>query len=246
MFNFFGQSAKIDDKLVQKKIINLPAKDLPIDTLTVDDVDQDIKHRISVIQKEFSDGFNFVKSYPKSVTFFGSARLPETDPHYEQARRLGNLLAKEGYAIITGGGPGIMEAGNRGAKEAGGDSLGLTIELPMEQSTNPYVTAHEDFYYFFTRKVCMTYSSEAFVYFPGGFGTLDELFEILTLVQTKKIPWVPIILVGIDFWKPLTTWIDTELRSRFHTIDAEDTDLYHLFDDEQMVVDLIKEVPVRA
>ena len=244
MFNFLKNS-KSEEIIVPKAHLNVPAKNLPIETLSVGEADEAIKKRIDVIQKEFSDGFNFVRSYPKSVTFFGSARLPATDPHYQQARRLGNLLAKEGYAVITGGGPGIMEAGNRGAKEAGGDSLGLTIKLPMEQTTNPYVTGHVDFFYFFTRKTCMTYSSEAFVYFPGGFGTLDELFEILTLVQTKKIPWVPIILVGIDFWRPLTTWIDDELRKKFASIDAEDTDLYHLFDDEQMVVDLIKEVPIR-
>ncbi|MDQ5958037.1 MAG: Cytokinin riboside 5-monophosphate phosphoribohydrolase [Patescibacteria group bacterium] len=241
MFNLFGSGSVKSDK----KIVNLPAKDLPIKMLTAQEVAETVKKRIAKVQQEFIAGFSLVQSYPKSVTFFGSARLKENDPHYAQARRLGNLLAKEGYAIITGGGPGIMEAGNRGAYEAGGASIGLNIELPMEQSTNPYITAHEDFYYFFTRKVCMTYSSEAFVYFPGGFGTLDELFEILTLVQTKKIPWVPIILVGVDFWKPLTTWIDNELRTKFKTIDDEDTDLYHLFDDEQMVVDLIKESPIR-
>ena len=225
--------------------LNVPAKDLPLETLTAEDVDQAIKRRIGSIQREFTHGFNFIKAHGKSVTFFGSARLSATDPYYAKARELGRKLAQAGYAVITGGGPGIMEAGNRGAFEAGGDSLWLTIKLPMEQSTNPYVTAHADFYYFFTRKVCMSFSAEAYVYFPGGFGTLDEFFEILTLVQTKKIERVPIILVGTDFWRPLVTWIDTELRNRFKTIDQEDTNLYHLLDDEQMIVDLIEEVPVK-
>lgn len=243
MFNLFAEYLANKEK--NKKSFNIPAKDLPVEVMTASGLDQDFHKRISKIQKEFIDGFTFINKYPKSVTFFGSARLPETDPYYLKARTLAGMLAKDGYAIFSGGGPGIMEAANRGAFEVGGQALGLNIKLPMEQTTNPYVTDHLDFHYFFTRKVCMTFSSEAFVCFPGGFGTLDEFFEILTLIQTKKIPRAPIVLVGKDFWTPLITWIDTELRNRFQTIDPEDTNLYVLLDDENLIVNLIKENKVR-
>src|SRR5690606_36408416 len=180
-------------KSANKKVINKPEIDLSIDPVTIDELEEAIHNRISVIQKEFEDGFHFIKKHPKSVTFFGGARFDNTNPFYQQAVDLAKLLVKERYTVVTGGGPGIMEAANRGAQEGGGHSLGLTIELPHEQVTNQYVTDHVGFNYFFTRKVCLTFSAEAFVYFPGGFGTLDEFFEILTLVQTKKIPKVPII-----------------------------------------------------
>ena len=180
-----------------------------------------------------------------SVTFFGSARLREGNPHYDMARRLAARIASElGYAVMTGGGPGIMEAGNRGAKEAGGDSVGLSIELPNEQGTNQYVTDVEEFHYFFSRKVSMTFSAEAYLYFAGGFGTLDEFFEILTLVQTKKIEPVPIILVGKDFWQGLIEYAQNTLLPA-GTISESDLDLITVTDDEEEILSIIKNAPIR-
>lgn len=241
MFSFFN-SSKNKKRLPR---VNVPEKDLPVSPMTMEDMDQEIKRRINNIQKEFTDGFNLIKRYPKSITFFGSARLDEDNHYYQKSMNLAGLLSKEGYAVISGGGPGIMEAANRGAYEAGGPSLGLNIKLPFEQVLNPYVTDFVNFHYFFARKVCMTFSSEAYVYFPGGFGTLDEFFEVLTLIQTKKIKRRPIILVGVDFWKPFLVWIDDCLRTEFKTVDRFDTSLYELLDDEQTIVDLIKEVPLQ-
>ena len=245
MFSFFKSKKQEEVELSSKININVPVKDLPAEPMSASEMDKEINQRIKKIEKEFKDGFDFIKNHDRAVTFFGSARLPEDSPYYIKARSLGARLAEAGYAVITGGGPGIMEAGNRGAMEAGGDSLGLNIELPFEQAINPYVTDHVDFSYFFTRKVCMTFSSEAYVYFPGGFGTLDEFFEILTLVQTKKIHRRPIILVGKKFWQPFVTWLDDYLRKEFATIDRFDTSLYELLDDEDMIVNLIKEVPLQ-
>ncbi|MEK9185115.1 MAG: TIGR00730 family Rossman fold protein, partial [Patescibacteria group bacterium] len=171
---------------------------------TIDDFDKAAKKRIAEIDDEFRRGFSFIKNYKKSVSFFGSARADESSDNYKFAYKLAKRISEElKYAVVTGGGPGIMEAGNRGAYDANGDSLGITIKLPNEQATNKYVQKSEDFYYFFVRKVLLSFSAEAYIFFPGGFGTLDEFFEILTLVQTHKIPSVPIILVGKEFWTPL-------------------------------------------
>jgi len=236
---FFG-------KAENKKVVNKPEIDLPIDPVTIDELEEAIHNRISVIQKEFEDGFHFIKKHPKSVTFFGGARFDKTNPFYQQAVELASLLVKERYTVVTGGGPGIMEAANKGAKEGGGHSLGLTIELPHEQVTNQYVTDHVGFNYFFTRKVCLTFSAEAFVYFPGGFGTLDELFEILTLVQTKKIPKVPIILVGLDYWRPLLEFMKNKLADDYQTISPEDLNLCLVMESLPDIVELIKQNPVRV
>jgi uncharacterized protein (TIGR00725 family) len=161
-----------------KPIVNLPSKKLPIQPITLHEVEEEIKKRVSLIDSEFNLGFDFIKTQSKSVTFFGSSRFPETHPDYERARRIADRLTKAGYTIITGGGPGIMEAANRGAFEADGKSLGLNIKLPHEQVRNPYITESVDFYYFFIRKVMMSFSAEAYLFFPGGFGTFDEFFEI--------------------------------------------------------------------
>lgn len=202
--------------------------------------------RICVINEEFRQGFDFIKTYQKSVTFWGSARTKPGDEHYEQAHRLGYRIVKElGYAVVTGGGPGIMQAGNQGAKEAKGRSIGFTIRLPHEQVSNPYLTDEIPFYFFFSRKVAMAYSAEAYMYFPGGFGTLDELFEILTLIQTEKISPVPVILVGKDFWKPLDSFIKKTLLKEHGTISPEDVNLYTITDDEDLIIDIIRKAPVK-
>ena len=203
------------------------------------------KERIDEITREFKAGFMFLENYPKSVTFFGSNQFKEDNPYYISARTLAGRIAQEiGYSIASGGGPGIMEAANRGAFEAGGTSLGLTIKLPHEQIINKYISKELDMYYFFVRKVILSFSSEAFIFFPGGFGTMDEFFELITLVQTKKIEGVPIICVGSDYWKKLERFIQEELLSR-GTVAAEDLTLFTITDDHDEIIELIKKVPIR-
>jgi len=179
---------------------------------------------------EFISGFEFLSGLRREVTFFGSARLPETSHWYLEAQKLGRLLAEHGFTVITGGGPGIMEAGNRGATEVDGESVGLNIELPNEQRRNPYVRRGVGFHYFFTRKVMMSASAQAYVFFPGGFGTLDEFFEIITLIQTKKMEHVPVICVGKEFWNHLHDWMRDCLVEHYQTIDPTDVELYTLVD----------------
>lgn len=228
-----------------KPIVNVPETELPIKPLTLAELHESAEKREALIDKEFKQAFDFIESYDKSVTFFGSARLPQTDEYYKKAESLAKRITEElGYAIITGGGPGIMEAANRGSFESGGDSLGMTIHLPHEQVTNPYLTAHLDFYYFFSRKVAMTFSGEAYVYFPGGFGTLDEFFEIITLVQTNKIEKVPVILVGEKYWKGLENFIMDELLS-IKAIDREDLNLFTITENEEEIIEIIRNSRVR-
>lgn len=236
---------------INKKIVNLPQKNLGIKPLTMKEVVDacpiDNKTtRGGKVGRELSEGLAFIRKYPKSVSFFGSAKLDEGSEYSEKARSLAKKIVEEtGYAIASGGGPGIMEGVNKGAKEGGGDSLGLGIELPNEQRINPYVTDSYEFYYFFTRKVSLAFSAEAYIYFPGGFGTLDEFFEILTLVQTKKIQKVPIILVGNEYWKPIDKLMREHLLEKFKTIDKEDLDLYTITEDEDEIVEIIKKAPLR-
>lgn len=165
--------------------------------------------RIFRIMSEFVEGYQLMSQLEQEVTVFGSARLSEDDPYYAVARGLGSLLGSHGFTTITGGGPGIMEAANRGAFESGGDSVGLNIQLPFEQRTNPYVKRALGFYYFFTRKVMLTSPSAAFVFFPGGFGTMDEFFEVVDHVEIGKMCRVPIILVGRSYWEPLLEFLRT-------------------------------------
>lgn len=186
--------------------------------------------RVFKIMSEFVEGFDLIRRYGLAVTFFGSARATLGDEMYGHATELAGRLAKKGFAVITGGASGIMQAANKGAFEAGGASVGLNISLQHEQGYNPYLTDKFEFNHFFVRKVMLTYASEIYVYFPGGFGTLDEFFEIVTLVQTKKIRRVPIVLFDKKYWTPLLEFINTTLDHDEHTISHEDEELYHLVD----------------
>ena len=175
------------------------------------------------------------------VSVFGSARTKPDDPHYQLAVDVSRKIAENGYGVITGGGPGIMEAGNKGAHLAGGTSVGLNIDLPFEQHDNPYIDSDKslDFDYFFVRKVMFVKYSQGFVVMPGGFGTLDELFEAITLIQTHKIQKFPIILVGKEFWSGLLEWVKTTLLDKFGNISAKDIDLIHLVDTPDEVIDVL-------
>jgi hypothetical protein len=186
--------------------------------------------RVLRIQSEFVEGFDALAAVGPAVSVFGSARTKASHPNYKLARELGRLLAMQGYAVVTGGGPGIMEAANRGCQEGGGLSVGCNIELPMEQGLNPYVDLGVEFRYFFVRKVMFVKYADAFVIFPGGYGTLDELFEALTLIQTKKIVNFPVILMGGSYWEPLLDWIRATLVKEA-TINPEDVDLLRRTDD---------------
>lgn len=230
-----------------KAVCNVPAHKLPFKPLTKEEMQKDLEERVDNITDEFRAGFKFIQDHPKSVTVFGSARFPEDQPDYIKARRVAGRIATElGYAVLTGGGPGIMEAANRGAHEKDGISLGLTIELPMEQRVNPYITDYMGFHYFFSRKVSLSFSAEAYIYFPGGFGTLDELFEILTLIQTKKIDCAPpVILVGRDYWEPLDAFIKKTLLEKYESISPEDQYLYTITDDEDEIIEIVKNAPIR-
>jgi len=190
--------------------------------------------RMFRIMGEFTEGFEFISTLQNSVTIFGSARFDEKNKWCKEAEKLSRMLSDKGHHIVTGGGPGIMEAANKGAfGKTPGDSVGLNIQLPKEQRTNPYVERSMGFHYFFTRKVCMTFAANAFVYFPGGFGTLDELFEIITLVQTKKIEKIPIVLIGRDFWVPLFKLLKEKLVKEYGTLENKDLDLAAIFDNAE-------------
>ena len=198
--------------------------------------------RIFQIMSEFVSGFELLRRYKKAVTFFGSARDGLKKSEYKAAEDLASKLAKDGYAIITGGAAGIMESANKGAYKVGGDSVGINIELPEEQGLNKYVKDSEDFHHFFTRKVMLAFASQVYIFFPGGFGTLDEFFEMITLIQTKKIKPIPIILVGRDYWEPLEDFLKKTVYEDHKAISKEDFELYHIVDNADEAYKLIKSI----
>ena len=193
---------------------------------------------------DFLRGFRTLHFVGPCVTIFGSARTPESDPHYQLARRMGAAAAEMGFTVMTGGGPGIMEAGNRGAKEVGGRSVACNIELPMEQSANPYLDRHVTLRYFFVRKVMLIKYSYAFIVLPGGFGTLDELFESLTLIQTGKLEDFPVILMGREYWKNQLAMIET--MERAGTVSKADLSLFHVTDSVEEAVGYLHEKAVKT
>ncbi|HET8638926.1 MAG TPA: TIGR00730 family Rossman fold protein [Solirubrobacterales bacterium] len=208
------------------------------------DVEEEDEHRLERISAEVDRGFDALRDVDDGVSIFGSARIKEGHPRYELCRETGACLAKHGYTVITGGGPGLMEAANRGAAEAGGLSVGLNIQLPAEQEVNPYVNRALEFHYFFARKLMFVRYARAFVIFPGGFGTLDELFESLTLIQTHRIEHFPTILVGSDFWSPLLEWMESSLEQN-GLISAGDRGLLVTVDEPMQVCEHVNRASER-
>lgn len=228
-----------------KEIKHLTIEDMKNGCVTLNG-DNDQETKLCMITEEFKNGLDGIKKCNPSVTFYGSARIPETEPIYKKVQNLAYRISKElNYAVITGGGAGMMEAANRGAFEAGGRSLGLTIRLPHEQKTNIYVTEEIPFYFFFARQVSMSYATEVCIFCPGGFGTLDELFEILTHLQTGKIGSIPIILYGSDFWNPLQSVIKDILIEKYKTVAANDLNLYVITDNDDEILDIIASSKIR-
>ncbi|MFH1903798.1 MAG: TIGR00730 family Rossman fold protein [Candidatus Omnitrophota bacterium] len=194
--------------------------------------------RVFRIMSEFVDGFEALSGLGKAVSIFGSARVKPTDPYYQKSEQTARALVKAGYAVITGGGPGIMEAANKGASEAGGASVGLNIELPHEQKPNPYIKTSLSFRYFAVRKYMFVRFASAFVLFPGGFGTIDELMETLCLIQTGRSPKVPLVLVGRDYWEGLLDWLSKTVVAGDY-ITPEDLSLVTLVEEPEEAVEII-------
>lgn len=234
-YETYGDLRPASDKNIRTDVPAIQQKQM-----TFGDQEGSVSWRVFRIMSEYVDGFEFLSKLDRTITFFGSARLREDNPYYQKAHDLAFRLAQEGFTIVTGGGPGIMEAGNRGASDADGKSVGLNIELPLEQRFNPYVKQGIGFHYFMSRKFMLDYSALAYVFFPGGFGTLDELFTISTLIQTGKADRdVPVVLIGREFWTPLLEWIKTTHIDAWHTVGAEDFNIWHVTDDLQEAVKLI-------
>lgn len=191
------------------------------------DFQHDFTWRIFRVMAEFTEGLEFVSELKRPVTFFGSARTPRASLHYQAAVQLARKLGREGYTIITGGGAGIMEAANKGAHQVKAPSVGLNIQLPFEQRTNKYVQKSVGFYYFFSRKSMLATSAQAYVFFPGGYGTMDEFFTIVTLIETGKIEERPIVLYGDEFWKPFDAFIKEKMLNE-QSIDVDDASIYSI------------------
>lgn len=203
--------------------------------------------KLCMIKEEFRNGIDNIKNITPSVTFYGSTRIKEEHPVYQKVKNLAYRISKElNYAVITGGGPGIMQAANQGAFNAGGKSLGLTIRLPHEQFTNPYVKDEIPFEFFFARQVSMSYATEVCIFCPGGFGTMYELFEILTNMQTGKVGSIPIILYGSEFWNPLKNFINEVLLEKYKTVSEKDVTLYTIIDSEDEILEIVKNSKMRT
>lgn len=211
---------------------------------TASSVNTDESWRLFRILGEFVDSFESLAHIGPAVTIFGSARTTKSDPNYRLTVRLAKRFAAKKFAVVTGGGPGIMEAANRGASEAGGKSIGLNIELPEEQKPNRFANHTIRFHYFFSRKVCLVKYSSGFIYLPGGYGTVDELFEVLTLVQTRKLEGFPIILLGTRYWSGLLRWMKTTMASN-QMISSDDLKLLTVTDDPSKAVRLVEEYVAR-
>jgi uncharacterized protein (TIGR00730 family) len=238
----------LSDELGKNSHKKLDAKTCRIVTELLDpdgaDGDAVQSWRVFRIMSEFVQGFELLRKHDLAATFWGSARLQPEDKYYKAAEELAAKLAKKKFSIISGGGPGIMEASNVGAYKVGGRSVGLNIKLPFEQQLNPYTTESLNFDFFFSRKVMLTFASEVYVYFPGGFGTLDEFFEILTLVQTKKIEPIPIVLYGREYWDPLVSFFKQQLLKKHETVSPEDIDLFQVVDSvDEAYKYIMKSVP---
>ncbi len=210
--------------------------------LTKNHIQEIYSLRISRILKEFMIGFRFLEKYNKTVTFFGSSRAKPQTKYYKEAYGLAYKFSKKGYTVVTGGGGGIMEAANKGAYAAKGNSVGINIRLPKGEKRNKYVKDSVSFRYFFTRKVMLTFASQAYIFLPGGFGTLDEFFEIVVLIQTKKVKKIPIILIHKDYWQPLLKWIEENLYKKKKTVGRQDMKIYHLVDNVEEALKLFQEL----
>lgn len=205
--------------------------------LNAEDVERSLRYA-----KDLEQGLAKVRTYAQGVSIFGSARLKPDSKYCKLATKLGFLLAQNGHPVITGGGPGIMEAANKGCYEAGGRSIGLNIQLAHEQHINPYVTDEMEFHYFFARKVMLTMSSKVYVFFPGGFGTMDEFSEILILMQENKMPKMPMFLIGKSFWKPLDKYFYEKMERQMKTIAKGDRSIYRITDNVEEVVEAANKI----
>ncbi|MDO8584429.1 MAG: TIGR00730 family Rossman fold protein [bacterium] len=207
---------------------------------------ENINWRIFRIMAEFVEGFEFLSTLNKEVSIFGSSVVTSSNKYYQLAKEIGYLCGKNGFTVVTGGGPGMMEAANWGAYDAGGESVGLDISLPLEQRRNAYVKRAMGFHYFFTRKVMLSASSQAYVFMPGGFGTLDELFEIVTLIQTRKMSdEVPVILVGRAFWHPMLVWIERVLMEEYQFLNEDAFKILRVVDTAEEAFAIIKKTHER-
>lgn len=224
----------------KKKLLKPDSKLPPIK----EDFRTTFQWKIFKIMAEFIEGFEFITDFKtKSASIFGATRFEPDNKYYKEAQKLGELLVKEGYAVISGGGPGIMEAANRGAFNAKGDSIGINIQLPEGQRSNEFVTKSIGFHYFFTRKVMMSLASSVYVFFPGGYGTLDEFFEMIVLSQTQKLSHkVTIVVVGKEFWEPLFKWIENDIYEKNKAIDKEDLSIFKLVDNAEEAISYIKKI----
>jgi len=227
----------------KKNHYNLPAHKIPTPSEEKIPLKKmsDITWRIFRIMSEFVEGFQFLSQFSKEVTIFGSTRLPENSKWCKEAEKMGKLLAQKGYTVITGGGPGIMQAANKGAYQIDPKkSVGINIKLPKEQRINPYVHYGQALYYFFTRKVMLAASAQAYIFFPGGFGTMDEFSEMITLIQTKKMQPVPVVVIGKDFWQPYIKWLQSKMAKEYKTISPNDLKLFHLCNSAEEAMKYVK------